>query len=111
MPKLIRLYIQSIAIGFALAAVFVALLVWSDVGGLRSLVLGSGMGWVAALMLTVSNGIIFAGAQFGIRVMMMAEQDDTPRGGRRGRGPLPGDAIPVRVEARASRPHLPRRRL
>ncbi|MEY4983813.1 MAG: hypothetical protein RIR62_2079 [Pseudomonadota bacterium] len=110
MPKLIRLYIQSVAIGFALSAIFVAMLVWFDVGGLNGLVLGSNMGWVAAAMLVVSNGIIFAGAQFGIRVMMLAEDDDAPRGGRRARGPLPGAAIPVRVEAQAPRPHLPRRR-
>lgn len=108
MPKLIRLYIQSIAIGFALSTVFVAMLVWFDVGGLQSLVLGSGMGWVAAAMLTVSNGIIFAGAQFGIRVMMMAEDDDAPRGWRRHRI---GAAIPVRVPVKPSAPHLPRRRL
>lgn len=109
MPKLIRLYIQSVAVGFALSAVFVAMLVWFDVGGLNSLVLGSGMGWVAAVMLTVSNGIIFSGAQFGIRIMMMAEEDDPPRGGRRGR--VPGVPVPVRVPAQAAKPHLPRRRL
>ncbi len=109
MPKLIRLYIQSVAIGFLLSSIFVAMLVWFDVGGLQSLVLGSGMGWVAAAMLTVSNGIIFSGAQFGIRVMMMAEDDDTPRGGRRDR--VSGVPVPIRVTAQAAKPHLPRRRL
>ena len=109
MPKLIRLYIQSVAIGFALSAIFVAMLVWFDVGGLQSLVLGSGMGWVAAAMLTVSNGIIFSGAQFGIRVMMMAEDGEPPRGGRRAR--VSAVPVPVRVAAQAVKPHLPRRRL
>ena len=107
MPRLIRLYIASIAVGFVLSAVFVAMLVWFDVAGLQSLVLGSSAGWTAAVMLTVSNGIIFAGAQFGIRVMMLAEDDDTPRGGHRR---MQGAPIPVRVEARA-KTGLPRRRL
>lgn len=110
MPKLIRMYIQSVAIGFALSAIFVAMLVWFDVGGLSGLVLGSDMGWVAAAMLVVSNGIIFSGAQFGIRVMMLAEDDDTPRGGRRDRAGVP---VPVPVRARVSpaKAHLPHRRL
>lgn len=106
MPKLIRLYIASIAVGFALSVVFAALLLWFDIGGLNGLVLGSDAGWIAAVMLVLSNGILFAGAQFGIRVMMMADADDTPRGGHRHGRMIP---IPVRAEARA-KPGLPRRR-
>lgn len=83
MPQLIRLYIQSIAIGFALAAVFGAVLVWQDVAGLGHLILGSDMGPVAALMILVFFGILFSGVQFAIRIMMMAGGDDGPRGGLR----------------------------
>ncbi len=32
MPKLIRLYIINVAIGFAIAVAFVAALIWLDVG-------------------------------------------------------------------------------
>jgi len=96
MPKLIRLYIVNVAIGFALAAVFVALLVWMDVGHLRHLILGSLQGWVAALMLVMMNGVVFAGAQFAIAVMRMADPEDGPRGGRK--TPI-GRAVPVAVTA------------
>lgn len=82
MPKLVRLYIQSIAIGFGLSCAFLAALVIMDVAGLRGLILGSEMGFVAAAMLIVFNGIIFAGAQFAYAIMRLADRDDGPRGGR-----------------------------
>ncbi|MFN4153094.1 MAG: hypothetical protein ACK4HF_00425 [Paracoccaceae bacterium] len=93
MPKLIRLYIVNVAIGFGIAAAFVAGLVWLDVGGLQRLILHSPMGWVAALMLVMFNGVVFAGVQFAIAIMRMAEPEDTPPGGRRER------LIPVPVRA------------
>lgn len=105
MPKLIKLYITNVAIGFGLGAVFVAMLVWFNIAGLGHLVLGSSMGWLAGVMLWVSNSIIFAGAQFGIAVMRMADSDDTPRGGLRQHL----TPIPVKVEAQV-KPGLPRRR-
>ena len=80
MPKLIRLYITSVALGFALSAVFLGLLIWQDVAGLGHLVLETASGYVAAIMLFVMNGIIFAGVQFAISVMRLAEDDDEPRG-------------------------------
>ena len=97
MPKLIRLYIQSIVIGFALAVVFLGGLMWMDVAGLQRLILGD-MGWVAALMMVMFNGVVFSGVQFAISVMRLAEDDDTPRGGLR-QHLVP---IPVRVEQRSA---------
>jgi hypothetical protein len=105
MPKLVRLYIQSVAIGFALSVAFVAALVVMDVAGLQGLILGSSMGLVAAAMLVVFNGVIFAGAQFAYAIMQMADKDEGPRGGRG----LRQELIPVRVEAVARRKGLPRR--
>lgn len=61
MPKLVRLYIQSAAIGFALACGFVVALMALDIAGLRGLIFGSEIGWIAAGMLIVFNGIIFRG--------------------------------------------------
>lgn len=98
MPALIRLYIQSVAIGFAISAGFAVLLVWLDVMGIGRLVLASPQGWIAALMLFVFNGIIFAGVQFGLRVMLMAG-DEGPGGGLRQHDVV----VPVRVEARGAR--------
>ncbi|TGD62683.1 hypothetical protein EYC08_15400 [Tabrizicola sp. WMC-M-20] len=103
MPKLIRLYIVNVAIGFGLSVAFVTGLVWLDVAGLQHLILQSSMGWVAALMMVMVNGVVFGGVQFAIAVMRMAEAPDTPPGGTRERR-VP---VPVRVEARA-RAQLPR---
>lgn len=83
MPKLIALYIKSVAIGFLLSGVFVGLMLWADIANLRHLILGSDMGVVAAAMVIVFNGIIFAGVQFGIAVMSLADKDDGPKGGLR----------------------------
>ena len=104
MPKLIRLYVINVLIGFALSLAFLVLLLWLDVAGLRRLILGTEMGWLGGVMLWVFNGIVFAGVQFGIAVMRMGEREDEypPRGPRqpealrpvavpvhRGRGPTP----------------------
>jgi hypothetical protein len=93
MPKLIRLYIVNVAMGFAVAAAFVAALVVLNVAGIGHLVTQSDMGVVAALMLWVFHGVIFAGVQFALAVMSLAE-DDAPRGGK---------LIPIRVEATVRR--------
>ncbi|WGV16502.1 hypothetical protein [Fuscovulum ytuae] len=95
MPKLVRLYIQSIAVGFALSVLFLGALLWLDIGGLGGLILGSSTGFVAAAMLIVFNGIIFSGAQFAYVIMRMADHDDGPRGGRAVRL----EPIPVKVAA------------
>ena len=105
MPKLIRLYVINVLIGFALSLAFLILLLGLDVAGLRRLILGTEMGWLGGVMLWGFNGIVFAGVQFGIAVMRMAEREDDedpPRGPRlsealrpvvvpvrRGRGPTP----------------------
>jgi hypothetical protein len=80
MPKLVRLYVTHVLIGFGLALAFVALLLGLDVAGLRHLILGTEMGWLGGVMLVAFNGIVFAGVQFGIAVMRLAEDEDPPRG-------------------------------
>lgn len=82
MPKLVRLYITNVAIGFALAIGFVAVLIWMDVAHLRHLVLETEQGWLAAIMMVMFNGVVFAGVQFAIAVMRMAEPPEGPKGGR-----------------------------
>ncbi|WP_068116618.1 hypothetical protein [Tropicimonas marinistellae] len=83
MPELVRLYIRQVAIGFLLSAAFVALLFGLNVANLWHLVTHSSGGWIAALMLFVFNGIVFAGVQFGISVMRMHEDDDDTGRGKR----------------------------
>ena len=53
MPKLVRLYIQSVALGFLISAAFTGGLLWLDVAGLGHLVMASSIGWIAVAMLVV----------------------------------------------------------
>ena len=78
MPKLIKLYIVNVAIGFGLSVAFLGLLLWQDVAGLRHLILGSDMGYLAAFMMIMMNGVVFAGVQFAIAVMLLAEDPEGP---------------------------------
>ena len=99
MPPLIRHYVIQTAIGFALAAVFVVMLLAFDIVGLRRLILGSDIGLLALFLLWFFNGIVFAGVQFGISIMLMGDDDDDddepPFGGRRDHL-----AIPIPVDKR-----------
>jgi hypothetical protein len=106
MPELVRLYIRSVAIGFAISLAFTAGLIWWDVAGIGHLILGSDIGAVAAVMLVVFNGIVFSAVQFAVRVMAMAE-DDAPRGGHRARNP---ELVPIRVTVPAKAQTPSRRR-
>lgn len=83
MPALIRLYIKSALIGFALSVTFVGALFWLNVANLWHLVSTSPSGWIAAIMLVVFNGIVFAGVQFAIAIMRMAGKGDSGGAGRR----------------------------
>ncbi|PIE12942.1 MAG: hypothetical protein CSA70_08280 [Rhodobacterales bacterium] len=110
MPKLIRLYIVNVAIGFGISAAFVGMLLYFNIANLWHLITASDKGWLAVLILWISNGIIFAGVQFGIAVMRMKDDDDDgPRGGHRQRvAPRPKGPIPVRVAAGGPRADLRR---
>ncbi len=95
MPRLIRLYIINAAIGFAIAAVFVGLLLWLNIANLWHLVTHSDKGLLAVLILWLANGIVFAGVQFAIAVMALKD-DDKPRGGRRSHA-TQGRPVPVKA--------------
>ncbi len=81
MPELIKLYIRHCAIGFGIAAAFVAMLLWFDVMGLQHLVLNSESAVMVVFLLWFMNGIVFAGVQFAWAVMNLAEKEDDNRGG------------------------------
>ena len=100
MPKLVRLYIQSVALGFAISAAFTGGLLWLDVAGLGHLVGSSNIGWIAVAMLVVFNGIVFSAVQFAFRVMGMAATQRSPTGGRGVREPV---LVPAVVPVAAKR--------
>lgn len=103
MPKLVRLYIQSVALGFVISAAFTGGLMWLDVAGIGHLVMASDIGWIAVAMLVIFNGIVFSAVQFAFRVMGMAENTEGPKGGQGAREPVLMSApVPVPV-------HNPRR--
>lgn len=98
MPKLISLYIRHVLIGFGLAAVFVAALLWFDVAHLWHLVSTSDIGFLAVFLLWFSNGIVFAGVQFGIAVTRMSDPEDGSGGRREPRKPM-HQPVPVPIKA------------
>ncbi|MDA5556243.1 hypothetical protein [Shimia sp. MMG029] len=100
MPKLISLYIRQVAIGFALSAVFVGMLMYFNVANLWHLVSSSSEGILAVVVMWVLNGIVFAGVQFGIAIMRLKD-DDQPRGGKRQMMPVMlAEPVPVKVDRR-----------
>ena len=98
MPELIKLYIRHVAIGFVIAAAFVAMLLWFNVMNLWHLVSTSDVGVMAVVILWFAHGIVFAGVQFGWAVMALAEPDDGGSGGKRQRVALKPAPVPVRNE-------------
>lgn len=101
MPKLISLYIRQVAIGFAISAAFVTMLLYFNVANLWHLVSGSSEGILAVIVMWVLNGIVFAGVQFGIAIMRMKD-DSQPGGGKRNALPVMlAEPVPVKIDRRA----------
>lgn len=99
MPKLIKVYIQQVAIGFGLSAIFTIILLTMNVGNLGHLVFNSPDGYLGAFLIFFFNGLVFAAVQFGIKIMRMGyedDDDDEPRGGTRVRHT---DLIPIRIKS------------
>jgi len=116
MPELIRVYIRNVFVGAGLSVAFIALLMYFNVANLRHLILASDIGYIAVALLFVFNTIVFAGVQFGITIMRMAEDETPPGGGKRDAIPAGLDkaanmvAVPVPVETKVNRKrqNLPR---
>ena len=100
MPKLVRFYIRHTIIGFAVAAAFVAGLLWFNVANLWHLISTSDVGILAVVLLVMFHGVVFSGVQFGLAVMRLGDDDRSSGSGHHGRV---GELIPVRVER--DRPH------
>ena len=107
MPKLIKMYITQVIIGFIVSAVFVGLLLWFNIANLAHLVTSSKEGLLAVFLLWLFNGIVFAGVQFAIRIMNMNDDDDEPRGGLRQHSMIREPAL-VRVPVQTKRTYRAR---
>lgn len=107
MPRLVQLYLRSIGWGVCLGLIFTLLILWSDAGGLRHLVLRTPGGWLAIALLIVFHALMFSGVQFAIAVMSMADSGSSGSGHKRpltGRSQLLHSAKTARKPARAPRP-------
>ncbi|WP_090059018.1 hypothetical protein [Celeribacter neptunius] len=101
MPKLVKLYITQVLIGFAIAAAFVGALMYFNVANLWHLVTHNEAGIIAVIILWFANGIVFSGVQFAITIMRMAGADDEDQGGKRDEIPMTAlEPIPVKVAER-----------
>lgn len=76
MPRLVRFLLVNAAIGFSLAFVFVGLLLAFDFEGLRTLMLGSEIGYIALFMFTFFTGLTTASIQIGVATMLLGETAD-----------------------------------
>ena len=104
LPRLVRLYIFNCLVGFTLAGVFTASILWLNVANIGHLVTHVSGGWLAALVFFMLNGIVFAGVQTGIVIMSMdyPGQSNGPRGRRQLRLRARAQSgAPIRVEATA----------
>lgn len=108
MPKLVRMYITQTAIGFLIAAGFVALLLSANVANLWHLVTHTSAGPLAVFLLWVFNGIVFGGVQFGIAIMRLEEKPSRPGSGNKAKLPVSSSVnsvvpVPVRADTRQIR--------
>jgi len=103
MPKLVKVYLQQIAIGFGLSAVFTAILLYMNVGNLGHLVFNSSDGLLGLFLIFFFNGLVCAGVQFAIRIMRMGYDDDDDDDDDRGTSIRSFDPVPVRVSAQDGR--------
>lgn len=88
-PDLMRLYLRHCAVGFALSAVFVAMIIWFNIANLSHLIFSTDAGYLAAFLLWFFNGTVFGSVQFAVSLMLNAETDDEDNG--------TGNGVPVRV--------------
>ncbi len=105
MTELVKFLLRHAAIGFALAGLFVFVIVKEDLGGLGTLAAQSDSGTFALLLLAFMMGVTFASAQMGFAVMLSAEPDDDEgEKGKRERLPSPLLLQQARVMVKAPRP-------
>jgi len=103
LPPLIRFILLHGAIGFGISALFVAVLLGTDAGGLAALLLGAESHPLPALLLWFFCGLTFGSVQIAAAVMLHGQDDDDePRGGTRIPVRLPAGAA-IRMAGRARR--------
>ena len=103
--RLVRFLAGHAVAGALIALATVSLLLIADVGGLRGLVVRSDVGLLALAVMSGFFVITFASVQMGVAVMLHLDTEDR---GRRDPMPTGMRLQPIRVHARAVRPHTDR---
>ncbi|MEM7076421.1 MAG: hypothetical protein AAGA28_17060 [Pseudomonadota bacterium] len=99
MPSSGRTVLINTAVGFALAAVFVALLLWFNIAGLAHRIAAVSKGWVMLLPLWAMFGGLFTCIQIVLAGLKDDDDDDDgPRGGHRDRR-LTRDPVAIHIRA------------
>ena len=75
MPHLVKFLLRHALIGFAIGLAAVILIVFADVGHIRTLIDNSSQGWLALALLSFSLGLTFASVQMGFAIMLMPMDD------------------------------------
>lgn len=75
MPELVQFLIRNAVIGIVIAIVAMIVALTLDLGGLRSLAMGSDVGFLAIGALTWALSLTFASAQMGFAIMLLKEKD------------------------------------
>ena len=101
LPMLVRFLLRHAAIGFALAAIFVAAILVLDPQDARALLVGGAGHWWPALALWFFTGLTFGAVQIGAATMLL-DHADPPRPRHHGRG-APADLVPVLLRVRRRR--------
>ncbi|MGF1453965.1 MAG: hypothetical protein ACFB6R_01170 [Alphaproteobacteria bacterium] len=83
--QFIRFLVGHALLGFAIAVVFIGMLLISDAANLRTLTFKSDIGLLALGILTLLMGQTFASVQMGVALWLAAREDkvDGPGGGTR----------------------------
>ncbi|MBO6673582.1 MAG: hypothetical protein JJ908_08550 [Rhizobiales bacterium] len=81
-PPLVRFLIKNAAIGFATAVLFVAAMLYFNVGNLMALIVQSDVGLFAIVLMTLMIGFTFASLQMGFAVMFASDDIDKGQPGR-----------------------------
>lgn len=100
MPLLVKFLIRHAAIGFALAGIFVGVLVWFDIGNIGTILAQSGIRTFATTLLVMMVGLTFSSVQMGYAVMTKPDLLGGGSGGKGSRVPVgPATLQPVPVKA------------
>jgi hypothetical protein len=100
LPMLVRFLVSHGALGFGLAAVFVAALLAFDPQDAATLLLTAAGHWWPVVALWFFTGLTFGAVQIGVATMLLARRDPPPppRGGG-----TPATLAPALLRARATR--------